>query len=315
MPSHRFRFRSAIAALAAALAIVAGTRDAAAQACCAGSGAVTPGRLALHESALVGTQLKAGAVFGSFDSAGRYVPAPPGASELDFEEDLFGAVRVLDRVQVALVVPLVETSRTAGGLSEFGGGLGDVNLSVRYDPTLAGASRVVPGVAVLAGLTVPTGKPADAPGLGDLATGATGIGAYQFSIGAAVEQSFGPWLVGATALVAQRTARTAGAGALSGPERLGPQWSFLAACAYAFPNDAALAASAGYSIEGDATIAGVGTAGTARRLPTLTVGGTYPLGDLWRLQAALFDNPPIGQLGLNQPAGAGVLATGVRSWL
>jgi hypothetical protein len=298
-----------------ALAIVACGRAAHGQACCAGSAAVTPGRLALHEAALVGAQLKAADVFGSFDSGGHYLAAPPGASEVDFEQDLFGAVRLIDRGQAALIVPLVETARAVPGHSELGGGLGDVNLSVRYDATLAGASRTVPGIAVLAGITVPTGTPADAANLGALATGATGIGAYQFSLGAAVEQAYGPWLVGVSAFVAERTARTVGSGAVSIHERLGPQWSTLASCAYTFPTDAAIAASFAYTLEGDATIGGVDTAGTARRLPTLTLAGVYPIGDMWRLQGALYDNLPISQLGLSQPAGAGALASVVRSWM
>jgi hypothetical protein len=118
-----------------------------------------------------------------------------------------------------------------------------------------------------------------------------------------------------SAFVAQRTARTVGNGAVAVHERLGAQWSALAACAYVFPSEAAIAMSFLYTIEGDATINGADVAGSGRRLPTLTLSGVYPLGDAWRLQGALFDNLPAAQLGLNQPAGAGLLATVVRAWM
>lgn len=216
MSSHPSTFRSrgaplAVAALGLAAALLAAP-SARAQACCAGSGAVTPGRLGLHEVALVGFQAKAGSVAGSYDIGGDYVRSPPGAGELDLEQDIFGSVRVLERGQVALLVPLIETWRNLAGLSASGGGIGDVNASARYDVTLAGASRTIPGVAALAGLTLPTGTPPDSSNAGKLATGATGIGAYQFNLGIAVEQTVGAWLVNATGVVAERTARTVGSG-------------------------------------------------------------------------------------------------------
>jgi len=290
-------------------------RIAHAQACCAGSGAVTPGRLGLHEEALVGTQLKAGDVLGSYDVAGHYLASPSGASELDLEQDLFAAARFLQRGQAAVLVPLVETRRTSQGVTDFGGGIGDVNVSVRYDFTLAGASRFVPGLAALAGITAPTGVPPDAPNLGPLAAGATGIGAWQGTLGVAVEQTFGPWLVGASAYLAQRTARTVGSGSAAVHERLAPQWTALAAVAYVWPSEISLALSASYQAVGDATIDGAEAAQSGRRQPTVTLGTVFPVTDTLRLQGSLFDNPPISGLGLNQTSAFGALLTGVFSWL
>jgi hypothetical protein len=319
MSSHPSTFRSrgaplAVAALGLAAALLAAP-SARAQACCAGSGAVTPGRLGLHEVALVGFQAKAGSVAGSYDIGGDYVRSPPGAGELDLEQDIFGSVRVLERGQVALLVPLIETWRNLAGLSASGGGIGDVNASARYDVTLAGASRTIPGVAALAGLTLPTGTPPDSSNAGKLATGATGIGAYQFNLGIAVEQTVGAWLVNATGVVAERTARTVGSGSNAVHEQLAPQWTLLAAVAYTFANDWAAAASASYAFEGNASIDGADSPGTAHRLLTVSLSGVVPLNDSWRLQGAVFDNPPIGQLGTNQPADTGLSVTIVASWL
>jgi hypothetical protein len=306
----RFLERFAVFALVLGL-----NRHASAQACCAGAGTVTPGRLALHEAALVGLQLKAAGELGSFDAQARYAGSPPGASELDLEQDLFAAVRVFNRAQVAVLVPLVETRRTSQGLSEFGGGLGDINLNLRYDFTLAGASLVVPGIAALAGVTFPTGKPPDAPDLRPLATDATGIGAFQANFGLAFEQALGPWLVNATGIVATRGARTVRSSGITVHERLASQWTALASLGYVVQSGAAVALSASYAVEGNATINGEKTPDSGHRLTTATASGLLPLSDAWRLQSALFLNPPLSHLGLNQPALGGLLFTVVHSWI
>src|SRR5439155_16544054 len=93
-----------VALVIAALAL---PRNALAQACCAGSSAATPGRLAQHEKALVGILARGATMLGSFGDNGHYASSPKGVSEYDFEEDAFGALRLTQRSQVALLVPLV----------------------------------------------------------------------------------------------------------------------------------------------------------------------------------------------------------------
>ena len=103
----------------------------------------------MHEDALVGLGARAAHLFGSFDSVGHYGTPPAGSTEEELQQDLLGAVRLppASRAQVALLVPLVETRRTARNVAEVGGGLGDVNLSARYDFLYAGQMRYVPGIA------------------------------------------------------------------------------------------------------------------------------------------------------------------------
>src|SRR5271166_2707058 len=96
MPHRHSSFRSAIA-IGIGLLVACAPARAWAQACCAGGSAVTPGRLELHEDALVGMQVKAATVLGSYDASGRYFASPSGDTEGDFEQDLFGAIRVLRR--------------------------------------------------------------------------------------------------------------------------------------------------------------------------------------------------------------------------
>ena len=291
------------------------TQRAAAQACCAGTGVVTPGRLALHESALVGVQLKAAAEIGSFDAHGRYAALTRGGSELDLEQDAFAAVRLNRHAQAALLLPVLETRRTSATQSEFGGGFGDANLNLRYDFTFAGATKTIPGLGILAGITFPTGTPADSSRIRPLATDATGIGAFQASLGLAVEQVFGPWLVNLTGVVAQRTARTVSQSGITIHEHLAAQWTALGAVGYVFPSEAALALSASYTAEGNATIDGATAPDSSHRTTTVTFAGLLPLSDSWRAQAALFQNVPISTLSVNQPALLGGSLTAVYAWL
>jgi hypothetical protein len=296
------------AAMLALLATLAVPKRASAQACCAGAGAVTPGRLAIHEDALVGLLARTADAFGSFSSDGHYIAAPAHTTEWELEQDLFGALRVTPRGQLALLVPLIETYRKTPDQSSFGGGIGDVNLSGRYDFTLAGEARYIPGIAVLAGVTFPTGQSvesADDP----LGTDATGIGAYQANLGVALEQTEGPWLFGVTGLVAKRSSRTVGPVTTS----LAAQWTLLASTAYTFPNDAAAALLLSYAVEGDAEVNGV-TIDSTRRMPLVGAAGVYPLTDAWRLQGGLFLTPPVSQLGRNTPARVELTLSILRTW-
>ena len=294
-------FATGALAILAAMGLLSISTRADAQACCAGSGALTPGRLTMHDSALAGVQLRAAGILGSFAPSTHYTASPPGTSEYDFEQDLFGAIRLFQHGEVALLLPLVETARrTPTSPSELGGGIGDINVSGRYDFYAAGRSRFVPGIALLVGATFPTGTAPEAASK-PLATDATGTGAYQGSAGVAVEQSYGAWLLNATALLALRGTRSVG------PirETLGPQFTAFLATAYSFPNDAALALSASYSLEADAVIDDALVPESARSVATLSVSGVWPISDQLRLQSALFINPPISNFGRNLPATAG----------
>jgi hypothetical protein len=306
-------------AVALTAACLLGSSNAWCQACCAGGAAVTPARLGLHEDVLVGVQARVAAVPGLFDDAsGRYVPEGPGSSELDLEQDLVAAVRLFRRGQLALDVPIVETRRMVPGDTEFGGGIGDINLGARYDFTLAGGSLVVPGVAVLLGVTVPTGRAADASH-SPLATDATGIGAYQGVIGLALEQTFGPFYVGLSGLLSARSPHSATAVSSDGTsttttETLAPQGSIIVAGAYVFRSEAALGVSVACNADGNAVIDGSVAPNSGHRLTTLSLLGAVPLTDAWRTQGTLFVTPPWTGLSFDQTASVGFSLMLIRSW-
>jgi hypothetical protein len=284
---------------------------ASAQACCAGASAVTPGRLALHENALAGLELRAAALIGSYDSAAAYHASPPGIDEWDFEQDLLASLRVLQRGQLSLLVPFIESWRRAPTTgAELGGGIGDVNASARYDFTWAREYSYLPGIALLLGVTLPTGRAPESAHL-PLGSDATGVGALQATVGLSLERAFAHWLAGVTGLVAKRLPRH-----VRGVEsELGTQLMLLASAGYVFETEAALAAALTLTTEGRATVDGASLPGTARRFVRVALAGTLPLGDFMRLQATAYLDPPVNVMGKNQPATTGLTATWLWSFL
>lgn len=308
MSSSRSTFRSLGAALASIVALTT-TAQAHAQACCAGSSAITPGRLAVPEDALVGVLLRAQDVVGAHDTSGHYTKNGSGDSEVDFEQDLIGTLRVLRRAQVSAVVPFVETRRRVAGKLGAGGGLGDVNLSGRYDFTLAGASKVVPGIALLLGVTLPTGRPPESATHLNAAD-ATGIGAFQGSLGLAVEQTFGHWLVNVGGFISQRAARDV----MGVHSQLGTLTTLLAAGGYTFDDDVAVALVATYAYQANGRIDGETLPNSGRAITTLTLAGLVPIGDTARIQGGLYLTPPLDHFARDQPTPFGFTLTFLRSF-
>ncbi len=313
---------ASVGAACLALALLA-PRQALAQACCAGASTLTPARLTALEDAAVGLQLQMTYNTGSFDGQQHYIPNPPGTGEQDFAENLFGTVRFLQRGQVSLLVPFVQTRRTYAGppsTTEFGGGLGDINLGVRWDFLLAKEVRYWPGVAVLAGLTVPTGKAVDQLPQGSSSTEATGIGAFQATGGIALEQAYGHILVNLTGLLTQRFERHVCPSSPTGPpppcisETLGLQFSGLAAVGWAFHYNQGIALILSYSGEGNPIFDSQVQPGQGRQSTNLGISGGTPLWEDWRFQGSLTDSLPIDGLGRAQPVGINLTASILRAF-
>ncbi|MFT3768235.1 MAG: transporter [Minicystis sp.] len=301
-------WKSASALLAAAI-VACVPRAAAAQACCGGPTAFAPARLAPHEDALVGLQIKASSAYGSFDGNRRFVAAPAGTAEVDLEQDVVAAVRVLQRAQLSALVPMVETWRRVRGASEAGGDLGDLQLGARWDFTLPGERRILPGIALLFGVTAPTGRtPEDARK--PLATDATGTGAWQLSPALAVEQAHGPWLWNVTGSLAWRSPRTAG----DLRAQQGLAFGATATGAYVFRNQAVIALAVVYTAALEARVDGETVPGSGRAGTRLSLSGGLPFWGSYRASATLFGDVPIRWLGSNQPAGAGVAVVLARGF-
>ena len=312
MPSRSAPAAAALAGVA--LAVVAGVaavpRDAAAQACCVGTGLVTPARLRTFEDRAVGFQMRARSVMGAFGGTGSYATSGAGNRDVGFEEDLFAALRLGSHFQVGLWAPFVQTSRQAGGLSGWGGGLGDVAANVRFDAVNAGTRGAWPGVAVLAALSVPTGRPldeADDP----LATSGTGTGSFEGSVGVAIEEIIGKAFVSVGGWVSQRSARTVDGVAHS----FAPRLSALLSGGYTFGHDVTVGAFAFALRQGDARDASGAIANSGVSLVTTGAALALPFWDTWRLQATLFTDVPMAGWGRNQTVGFGGTVAIVRFWI
>jgi hypothetical protein len=289
-----------LAATALALAALAHASSAAAQACCGGPTAYAPARLAQHEDALLGLQLKATDFYGSFDGKRRFLAAPRGTAEIDLEQDLVAAVRVRPEAQLSLVLPMVETVRKVPGLSEAGGDLGDLQLAARWDFTVAGDHRILPGIALVFGAVLPTGRAPEAA-VKPLATDATGTGALQLSPALALEQSFGPALVTLQGSATWRAPHATGA--LTAQQ--GVAFSVTATGAYVFKNKTVLSLAATYAAELPAHLDGAAVPGSGRASTRIGVSAGTPIAGRWRVSGTVFSDLPIRGLGASQSAGAG----------
>lgn len=290
-------FTKAIAAAAGLAAACLVSANAHAQACCAGAAALGTGRLTLHEQALVGIDVRATDILGSFANDARYRKA--SATHIEFEEGVFGTVRVFERGQATLRIPFVETYQKSASFRDIGGGLGDIQLAGRYDFLLAGESLRIPGIGVFAGIVAPTGRPVEkAKRL--LGTDTTGTGAFQLTGGAGVEQTFGSLFVGVSSTVSYRLPRE-----VRGFDAPGA-WQFAetASLGYIFENEAVLLGFGQFTIEPQAP----------KRMLRLGVSGALPLNDEWRMQGGLFSDLPIDGIGRNQTVGTGFQLAMMRSW-
>jgi hypothetical protein len=292
--------RAALAVLACA-SILAMTRGARAQACCVAPGTVGPARLARQEVLLVGVEARARWAYGSLDGGGAFRTPPKGAYDVALEQDLFVTGRLLRRGQLTATLPFVETLRGTSASSSSGGGLGDVRAAARWDLLFPEEVRWVPGIAVLAGGSLPTGVPAERAS-DALATGATGTGTASGWVGLGVEQTTGPWLFGGLGQIAFRADRTVDGMHSSLPPR------FLAGIygAWATKHHVALSLSASYSAEGDASVDGREVPGTARRVLQLGTGLQIPLGDAGRIIVSATFHPPFEVVSAGEPTYLGL---------
>lgn len=271
-------------------------RPSEAASCCAGA-STTPGRLMVHEDYLVGVDLLMEGPLGDYDPSGRYRSA--SSTEFGAEQGIFGTLRLAERGQLSARLPLRQTYRDMGGLSEWGGGVADLSLSGRWDFLFAGERLHLPGIALLANARLPTGRAPEAIEK-MLGTDATGTGATQLTVGAEIEQLMGPWLVQVGGSVGGRLART-----VRGRE-VPASWLYTAsaAVAYGFVGDRVLAGSATFLAEPEGS----------RQALRLGLAFGMPFSDTWRMQARVFADPPLDGLGRNHvvTVGGGFLL--LRSW-
>jgi hypothetical protein len=294
--------------LLVAVLVLAKPSAARAQACCAAPSLATPARLGRDERAGVGLLLRGRDAYGAFAADGAFATTATG--DVETAQELFVAARPFARAQVAVAVPFVQTRRRAPGLSDWGGGLGDVRASAHVELLRAGERRFVPGVALLAGLALPTGTPPDAAS-GALAADATGTGSFEGSLGVELDQRFERIFATLAGTVGRRSARAIGAVRQS----FGVRLAALASGGVTLANEASVGVFLAGSHQGAAHDAdALVIDGSALALVTAGLGATSPIGAGWRAQASASFDCPVAGLGRNQPTSVGLGLSLLRVW-
>ena len=297
--------------LAVALLLALGAAwpaDAAAQACCGASGLVIPARLRVYDDYGFGVQATERQTYGSLAADGTYSTTSTG--DLVTEQDLFAMARLSSRVQLALLVPYVETYRRIPGQSQWGGFFGDVTVNGRFEVAHTGEHGRWPALTILAGLTAPTGRAPD-QAHDALGTDAAGTGSFQVNVGLEVERLFQQWFVTFDGWVSKRTSRASPGGRQS----FAPRLTALLAGGYVFTNRLAVGAFATVIDEGNGHDTAPGAGDVAGpRYATAGLAGAVPLDESWRLQATASADLPLGGWGRNQPTTLGIGTSLVRVW-
>ena len=177
-----------------------------------------------------------------------------------------------------------------------------MGVSFRYDFTLAGASPTIPGIAVIAGATFPTGRTPERASP-PLASDATGLGMMQGKLGLALEQTYGQLLLNLTSSVVVSASRDLGGGHRA---HEAPLLDVSAAAGYFDHQGDAVAFTAEYAAHFGSSLDGVAQPDSARGLLRLGVSAGRPAFDTWRVQGAIFADPPIPHVDFGQPLGLGL---------
>lgn len=287
---------------------VAWPADAAAQACCGANGLVIPARLRVYDDYGFGVQATERQTYGSLAADGRYTSTSTG--DLVTEQDLFAMARLSSRIQVALLVPYVETYRRIPGQSEWGSFFGDLTVNGRFELAHSGEHGRWPALTILVGLTAPTGRAPD-QAHNPLGTDAAGTGSFQGDVGVEIERLFQQWFVTFDGWVSRRTSRASPGGRQS----FAPRLTALLAGGYVFTNRLAAGVFATVIAEGDGHDTAPGAGDVAGpRYATTGLAGAIPLDESWRLQATASIDLPLGGWGRNQPTTFGLGTSLVRVW-
>lgn len=291
--------------LGASLAVIASSGTAWAQACCVGASGLTPGWLTNHERALVGAQVRLSETFGTYPVRGTFYSRNP-EHDARVETGLFGTYRFLPRGQVSAFMPLETIRRRSVDGTDTRTSFGDLSVVGRYDFIRAGESWF-PGVAVLLGTQMPTGKSSD-EGTSNLAADVNGIGTWELNGGMSIEQTFGHLVLHVTVLAGYRLPNKV----LGEDQHLGWRALYLGAVGWVFDNDVAMMGTVTHSSDGDATLAHQDAPDTGFRSTQLAFLVVNPITDTLRLRTSVFmDVPP---LGLNRPALGGTSISLAKTW-
>ena len=163
-----------------------------AAACCTSAASFGVGRLLVWEDRAVGLQLSHARSLGQWDSQGSLRWNGSDFSDGLSQAQVWGILRLHDRVQLQAWVPFVVNDRVSGPESQVAGGLGDVGAAVRFELVKIGEYQGLPSFAVTAGMLAPTGRRVEETSP-PLFAGTTGRGAWGGTLAIEAEYAFLPW--------------------------------------------------------------------------------------------------------------------------
>lgn len=178
------------------LTLMLGAGTAQAAACCLSSTAFGIGRLSSWEHSAVLLGFSTSPVLGRWEPSGAWKANGPGVSENEWRWQASALMALHSRFQLSGRVPVVLTTRELVEQRASGGGLGDVLLGARFEPVYQGEYEFLPEIALNLGVTLPSGRVADAnsmPAL--LGTDVTGRGAWIVSGSVVAELARKNWFL------------------------------------------------------------------------------------------------------------------------
>ncbi|MBI5497907.1 MAG: hypothetical protein HY904_23085 [Deltaproteobacteria bacterium] len=277
-----------------------GVGTARAAACC-GTGYGVGGRLAPAERAAVTMQASGTVPYGSMNADGRFVRAR--SVSLEGRPELSGMVRLWRGLQAGLAFRGVTQVRGLPRKRAVGTGIGDVRAFGRYELVPSGGSGWVPGFALTASLTLPTGR---APWAGRDPAGAdvTGTGLASLRVGVALEHALGEdffWAAGGTVGLSQPAANAGGFRV-----EHAPQLQVFAAGGPTLRRTLSLAAGLHYQREGAPLINGRLAPGADRSKAALFGVASWEFGERWNLVVTAQADLPYDRTGRNDELTAAV---------
>lgn len=299
---HRLFLVSILVAL-----VLASPHRAHASACC-GSGHGLGQRLNRDEQAAVTMSLRVADRFGSHDPTGRFFTVPSGIIDGDGRAEISGLFAPVPRLQLGITLPFILNIRQFGPDFAYGGGLGDLSASGRFDIVPLATSSAWPAIALTAGLTLPTGRSA-AEAQDALAADATGLGVAEFRPGVFLEKSFSGQ---ASAIFAGSLGlRTPTMDARGKPSELAPRLRLIAAAGPVFDNGLSLSMGLIHEREQAPSIGGV-TSPDGHRVRTAALAFVgYDISMHYTLLGSIEVDLPFAHAGRNEPASA-ALSIGLR---
>ncbi|WP_437960282.1 hypothetical protein WME76_11990 [Sorangium sp. So ce119] len=297
----------AIACAAVLLSLVASPTAARASACC-GTGHGAAQWLAPSERAAASFSLRLTEQIGAWTAARDFAPSGEGVYRRELRAEAGWMVRVRERFQVGVSVPLIAAwGGSPGGGSSSGGGVGDVSAAGRITMVEDHLSPWIPAAAFTVGASIPVGSLQDAA-VDPLGVDATGLGVAEIRPGMLFEKSWGSFQALLAASVSVRTSYRLPTGERIAP---GDRAQILVAGGPVWSSGVSLAAGGLYEREGppreDRHLIG----SKVRERTALLAVLAYDISPRWTAVGNLQADLPIAGIGRNEGAFV-ALSTGLR---